>query len=278
MVINLPCHSKSNPCELSGTKPPRFFMIEQIRTLKRYWKAGRSLEHFDPALFPYRGGPVWHRDYVNGFVLKMAEFPLPRTARCIVDIGANVGLFSKAAELFCPAARILAVEPSRMAFDALRARCGSRVEAVRAAVGAAVGEATLHIATQLASSTLLPPSDSMNGLFEGNIKPTGATEVVPLTTLDKLHRDASLGQIDLLKIDVEGFEPEVIEGGRETIARHVDRVMLEVSFARLGSEKALALLRSFFQAGFKLAHVTDVSRSMALPAAPVAQMDVYFSR
>jgi len=252
-------------------------MIEQIRTLRRYWKAGRSLEHFDPALFPYRGGPVWHRDYVNGFVLKMAEFPLPRTARCIVDIGANVGLFSKAAELFCPAARILAVEPSREAFDELRARCGSRVEAVRAAVGAAVGEATLHVATQLASSTLLPPGAEIEGILGGQIKPTGATEVVPLITLDKLHSDANLGRVDLLKIDVEGFEPEVVEGGQETIAHHVDRVMLEVSFARLGSEKAMALLQSFFQLGFTLANVTDIHRVTELRAAPVAQLDVYFT-
>ena len=252
-------------------------MIEEIRTLRRYWKAARCLGYFDPAFFPYRNGAVWHRDYVNGFVLKMAEFPLPRNARCIVDIGANVGLFSKAAEVYCPNARILAVEPSRQAFDELRARCGSRVEAVKAAVGAVVGEATLHVAAQLASSTLLPPSAAIEEIFGGKIKPTGATEVVPLITLDKLRHDANLGRIDLLKIDVEGFEPEVVQGGLETIAHHVDRVMLEVSFARLGSEKAMALLQSFFQLGFTLAHVTDVHRMTELEAAPVAQIDVYFT-
>ena len=252
-------------------------MIEHIRTLRRYWNAARCLGNFKTSLFPYRNGPLWHRDYVNGFVGKLAEFPLPRTAGCIVDIGANVGLFSKAAELFCPGARILAVEPSREAFDELRARCGSRVEAVRAAVGASAGEATLHVAAQLASSTLLRPTAGMEGLFGGKIMPTGVTEVVPLITLDKLRHDAKLPQIDLLKIDVEGFEPEVVEGGRETIANYVDRVMLEVSFARLGSEKAMALLQSFFHLGFRLAHVTDIHRMTQVQASPVAQIDVYFT-
>jgi FkbM family methyltransferase len=252
-------------------------MIERIRTLRRYWKAGRSLGRLDPALFPFRAGPIWHRDYVNGFVLKLAEFPIPRTAKCIVDIGANVGLFSKAAELYCPDARIYAVEPSQQAYAELRARCGNRVEAFRAAVGATEGEATLHLATQLASSTLQPPSLETAELFGGKLMPTGNTEVVPIITLDKLRREHNLTAIDLLKIDVEGFEPEVVEGGLETIAHHVDRVMLEVSFARLGSEKAMALLQSFFQLGFTLAHVTDVHRMTELQAAPVAQIDVYFT-
>ena len=252
-------------------------MIEQIRTIRRFWKASRSLGNFDPALFPYRSGPVWHRDYVNGFVLKLTEFPLPRTAKCIVDIGANVGLFSRAAELYCPNARIFAVEPSERAFREMRARCGPRVEALRAAVGDRVGEATLHIANQLASSSLRPPSADLAERFEGKVKPSGQTETVTLTTLDQLHKDYALGSIDLLKIDVEGFEPEVLLGGAETLANHVDRVMIEVSFARLGSEKAMELINYFIRLGFILAHVTDVDRARELAIGPINQLDVYFT-
>jgi hypothetical protein len=48
---------------------------------------------------------------------------------------------------------------------------------------------------------------------------------VELTTIDRFCAEHSLKQVDLLKIDVEGFERSVLEGASEMLARRAVRVI-----------------------------------------------------
>ena len=57
---------------------------------------------------------------------------------------------------------------------------------------------------------------------------------VGMTTIDKELSD--LGRLDLIKLDVEGFECEVIDGGRETIGRLKPRIIIEVHSHMAGRE------------------------------------------
>lgn len=56
--------------------------------------------------------------------------------------------------------------------------------------------------------------------------------VVPIRRLDDVVDELGIDDITLIKIDVEGFEPEVLKGGRETIRR-----MLPVIFAEFNRER-----------------------------------------
>jgi hypothetical protein len=54
---------------------------------------------------------------------------------------------------------------------------------------------------------------------------------VEMTTLDAYCQQAAINRIDLLKIDVQGFEPSVLKGARETLAdRKIGCVVREVTF------------------------------------------------
>ena len=60
----------------------------------------------------------------------------------------------------------------------------------------------------------------------GKYNPGGASETwhgVPMVTLDSL----GIEDVDLIKIDVEGFELPVIDGGRETIGRWRPNIVIE---------------------------------------------------
>ena len=63
----------------------------------------------------------------------------------------------------------------------------------------------------------------------------GALELQPIpfdmsfTTLDKYVSENQIGSLDILKIDVEGYEPRVLRGARETIARFKPKIMMELS-------------------------------------------------
>jgi FkbM family methyltransferase len=250
-------------------------MLNHIRTFRRYFTASKRSRNWGLDRFPLWAGPAWHRDYVNGFINVLADFPAPRDAKTIVDIGANVGLFAKACEIYFPAANILAFEPSIVAFQQLIERCGPNVTPIKRAVGAAPGTATLHIAQHLAASSLIPPNKECKAIASGKMKASGETENVAVTTLDCIARENEFKHIDFLKIDVEGFEPEVLAGGGKTLEDKVDRIMIEISVARLGTEQGMNILHHLFEMGYRLVNLTDVHRSDTYIVAPVVHFDAW---
>ena len=141
-----------------------------------------------------------------------------------VDVGANVGtLAAAAAAKVGPSGRVHAVEanPTIAGFllENMRLNGFSHVHVHNRAVGAAPG--TIRISQRRA--------DDMNF-----VSADGDGITVEMTTLDDLAGD--LGSIDLLKIDVEGFEKFVLEGAAKTLAaaRNVYIELFDENFARYG--------------------------------------------
>ena len=116
------------------------------------------------------------------------------------DVGSNVG--QKAEAFLALGARVVAFEPQPFVFRELKARCGSnrRLTAVNAAMGAAPGKLPMYINKHSESSSLISNwVDNTQEVIE-----------VPVTTLD--HAIENYGLPRFCKIDVEGFELEVLKG------------------------------------------------------------------
>jgi FkbM family methyltransferase len=130
---------------------------------------------------------------------------------CVVDVGANVGYYTLlAARRVGPGGRVVAVEPSPLAADrlddTLRRNAIEQVHLFRCGLGRAAGEAILYDS--------LPRNHTPTML--GNPGAPGRT--VPIRTLDELAETCGLSRIDLLKLDVEGYEPEVLVGANRLLA------------------------------------------------------------
>jgi FkbM family methyltransferase len=166
--------------------------------------------------------------------LEDAKTILAAPPRCIFDVGAHVGQTArKFAEAF-PSAEIYSFEPDSRSFAALRAATASlpRVHAVRTAMGAGTGEATLYQNAYDQTNSLLPNAATAAEfvLYPGYVRPTG-TEHVPMTTVDHFCAEHGIGSIDLLKMDVQGYELEVLKGASATLkAAAVPLIYTEVSF------------------------------------------------
>ena len=117
------------------------------------------------------------------------------------DIGANIGDIS--AVLLRMGARVVAVDPQPAAMRELKARLGhnKNLTCVEAGVADKPGQLNLYLHDQVGTTSML--QDWSAGKTTGKI-------TVPVTTLDDLI--ARFGVPKYCKIDVEGFELNVLQG------------------------------------------------------------------
>lgn len=194
-------------------------------------------------------------------------------ARHIVDVGACQGDWTRLCRRVFPQARVLMVEPQ----ERHRARLQQLVEA---------GAGNLAF-----ESALLGPPGMVAADFHVLDDPSGGTgssvlpelsEVprsvvrMPVRTLDEVLAQHAMQPLSLLKLDVQGFELEVLKGADQTLA-NVPWVLLEVSLTPYneGSPLIDEVLTWMRARGYGLSEVVDLSRDRA---GRLVQADVLFNR
>ncbi len=75
---------------------------------------------------------------------------------------------------------------------------------------------------------------------------------IQVICLDDFAREQKIKHIDFIKIDVEGVEKEVLEGGKETFQNKIDNVFIEISPLRKGlhSRDHLDIFQFLYERGF----------------------------
>lgn len=180
----------------------RAALVALLRRLRLYGPAkdlGRALLGLTPAA---RRQQKRMREFYAQFI---------RPGDLCFDVGANLG--DRTAIFLALGARVVAVEPQSRCRRQLarRFRGQARVTLVPAALGAAPGTAQMNVSEADTLSSLSPEwiaSVKASGRFAGY--DWNRTETVPVTTLDRLI--AEHGRPRFCKIDVEGFEAEVLSG------------------------------------------------------------------
>jgi FkbM family methyltransferase len=195
--------------------------------------------------------------------------------RVIVDVGANRGQFSSACVAYFPDSRVFAVE----AIPAARARLEvlfaghPNVSVVSAAVGARAERRIFHVNEFSHSSSFLPLHANHKRAFAHAIK----TEPVELeiVALDQLIFEGRLELPDLLKLDVQGFELEVLAGAANTLPE-TRWIVLETAFTQLyEGERLFAEVHEHMRSvGYEVQSPLDVLTDPASGA--MLQMDVLY--
>src|SRR6267142_3970731 len=137
-----------------------------------------------------------------------------------VDVGANVGYYTLlAASLVGSEGLVIAFEPSPYAYGRLTETIAKNrmpnVRTIRAGLGDRTCELQLFISTKPGNHTPTMVPDA-----------GGAPLSVPVFTLDEYLKENEIDRVDLMKIDVEGFEPNVIKGATDSLKRGKIRAIL----------------------------------------------------
>jgi FkbM family methyltransferase len=159
----------------------------------------------------------------------------------VFDIGANIG--AKTEIFLLLGARVVAVEPQPEPVEEIRARCighEPNLIVVQKAVGAKAGRSILHMKRQSGQSSLL---EQWEGVDAGEM-------VVELTTLDALIEQ--YGFPSFVKIDVEGFEDQVLAG----LSKRLPCLTLEYHCSEEGARTMKTLVEYLAQSGSLLINAT----------------------
>jgi FkbM family methyltransferase len=149
--------------------------------------------------------------------------------QAVIDVGANEGQFSRTMRCLLPEVEIFAFEPIPEC-HARTQQCfadDTHFKLFNLALGDRKAEATFKVSAITGASSLLPMSSTQAHYFPASL--AGREIVVPVETLDTVMAGERLRSPYLLKLDVQGYEHQVLSGGLKTLAGAA-MVLLEASY------------------------------------------------
>lgn len=215
--------------------------------------AGRAVDTFWMKLVPpeytypegswrtvERHGLRWELDLSNTndhalyfdpfFPADQVLFDLVGPASHVVDIGGNIGSFALRFARIAPQGRVVSFEPHPGTFAKLKANKAfngiANLEVVNLGIGA---EEAVHRLHQVVEN-----NSGMNRIITGaEVDPQLPFTEIKVVPLAKGLASTAIRKVDLLKIDVEGFEDAVLLGSADIIQRDRPVLFVEVIDANL---------------------------------------------
>lgn len=157
----------------------------------------------------------------------------PRKGETVFDAGAHIGIYTlRAAKNVGEEGIVVGFEPDDENFRLLQKNVQingfKRVKLIKAALGKNDVEKVFYMAADPLYSSLLPSRVRVD---------TREKKKVQVISLDSIVEKLKVTRIDWIKIDVEGGEMDVLEGGKKTFSNLVSKVIIETD-----NEKALRFL------------------------------------
>jgi FkbM family methyltransferase len=197
------------------------------------------------------------------------------TFATVVDVGANVGKFSRAAIGVWPDIDVIAFEalPDVASQIKVPPRRVGTIEVHAIALGARDGTIEFHPHEYSLSSSPLPVPANVQATYSWARELSPIT--VPVRRLDGVLEDRVLRTPVLLKLDVQGFELQVLAGGAKTL-ESASAILIEQAFDQVYEGQPLfGESHAFLEAaGWRLARLMDWRRE----GGRIAEVDCLYVR
>jgi FkbM family methyltransferase len=221
--------------------------------------------------------PLWRGALRHGVGAAIEHLPVLRQCApvAVLDIGAHQGQFALAARAVWPAAQIHSFEPQSSPAAKYLQVLGDDAQTTLHpyAIAPTSGKAEIHVSARNDSSSLLPIAKLQNELFPGTAEV--ATQTIAMRPLEKVLAVKDLPQPLFIKIDVQGYEAQVLQGLGSALKK-AKWLYIEMSFQELYEGQALVseILPGLFAQGFTLQGVYNISYG---PDGAAVQADFLFT-
>jgi FkbM family methyltransferase len=205
-------------------------------------RSARKLFGKDDHAIISRAGLTYHLDLAQGIDLAIFLFGSfePTTRRALqrhvkpgmiaLDIGANIGAHTlRLGQLVGPSGRVLAFEPTAFAFQKLRRnvelnpQIQSRIECFQQFL---TSGCSVQVPRAIYSSW---PMMGGKHLHPQHLGEEMNTVGVLSSSLDAVLERADVGKVDIVKMDVDGFECDVLSGASRMMARDHPTFVMELA-------------------------------------------------
>lgn len=150
-----------------------------------------------------------------------------RSLSTVFDVGANIGQTTEQILRFAPATRIFSFEPYIGSYHLLvnKYKDHTNVCCVNAALGARDETRVMRLHKNSELNTFATGAEAA--------ETSTTTAIVNVTTVDHVLERSKLSHLTLLKMDVQGWEMEVLKGAKNALQREdIMFVFAEVTFRR----------------------------------------------
>lgn len=153
-----------------------------------------------------------------------AWIKLCKESEIVLDVGANTGLYSLIASKANPKSVVYAFEPVDLIFKRLKENLrlnNLQVLAFNIALAEENGQGKIFAADTVSST--FDQASLNNSQKEGS-----RFMIIHMKRLDSFIQDSGLKKIDLMKIDVETFEPQVLKGMSHYLKKFAPTMLIEI--------------------------------------------------
>lgn len=200
---------------------------------------------------------------------------LPNDRVTIFDIGANIGQSLIEFKNKRPDAVIYSFEPASDNFKKLEVVASGydNCSIFKFGLGAAEGQMELTLYADTGSNSFIPidvdsvavrlhTHPKVNRFLSKEIK----TELCKIMTIDLFCKQNGIEYIDLIKIDVQGFENDVLDGAKETIAAKKAKIILvEIIFDdQYGGNSFYNIESRLFEHGYVLYDISHIYKDISV--------------
>jgi FkbM family methyltransferase len=187
----------------------------------------------------------------------------------VFDVGSNLGeVCLRAAAQVGPGGMVHAFEPDPISFRKLTDNLALNPFGNVFVSNLGLGEAPATLEMRVPCDT----NRGGNRIWSGS---ASAHFPVHIETLDRMVAERELERVDVIKIDVEGFELSVLKGARETLARFRPALFVELCDANLREQRTSGaeVIDHLHAAGYVVSDAgTDLPLDARAPLPPMTDL------
>jgi FkbM family methyltransferase len=203
---------------------------------------------------------IFQKKFENNELLTFQK--LLKKGMTVIDAGANIGLYTLiASKIVGENGKVFSFEPSKETYERLKNNVtlnqSTNIEIINCGLGDTPDQ-MLQLRQDLgyddAERYLVPLNHNINNELE-NVGELNLSEKVKIDTLDNFCKKNNIKQINLLKIDTEGFEYYILNGSRN-ILKNSEKLIILMECTAMGTKRANTTQEKVFdiliEEGFKI--------------------------
>jgi FkbM family methyltransferase len=177
------------------------------------------------------------------------------------DIGANIGYFTLLmSRLVGVNGQVHCFEPTAYAFNRLQRNIG---------INPSLPLHNLKLNNTGLSSRCETKKEALEARFSSRLLAHDEEELIEFTTLDDYFCSLELNRVDFIKIDVDGYDYEVVKGGTATLKRYKPPVLAEICDRVLQEREVdvTTYLEAYLECGYTTCEILEAGEVITLKQA-----------